>query len=342
MGWPVEVWRGHIGEYSFKRHNQTSLYGTTDTLISHFVLGLTENLTESDKDAWAQTINSFQDPDTGMYSHESWEDASGTPYSHATAFAVAALTLINRTAAHPLTRFLNLQVSASQWEPWITDKNGWDHRSSGTWAALSMAGELDQNFSAWYFDWMRSQADPRSGGFVCPGKVTDPSKTPQLKWMTCFVHVLWQFHAANETWAYPKAMVDATFEMFNSSSGYFCISPGDKKPSQDCNKNPRSKGIASSVNPSCHQLDGLFTVLRSAALLGGYRWDEAREMCEHHLKAASARLNNKTVLMDRLPYGDTHGLNGGLQGIAECVRWFPKMVKTRRTWRGSLDYASFM
>lgn len=160
--------------------------------------------------------------------------------------------------------------------------------------------------------------------------------------MTCYVHVLWQFAAANETWVYPEAMVNATLEMFNRSSGYFCRSPGASDPSKDCNRNPRSRGTASPVNPSCHQLDGIFTVIRSAALLDGYRWDEVREMCELHLNVASVRLSNKSVLMDNLPYGDTHGLNGGLQGIAECVRWFPEMAKTRRTWRGSLDYASFM
>merc|ERR1712070_398513 len=98
---------------------------------------------------------------------------------------------------------------------------------------MGMTGALDQNFSAFYFDWFRAQADPRSGGFVCPPKV-HASKTPQLDWMTCFVQVLWQFQFANETWAYPEVMVNATLDMQNSSTGWFCVSPGGSDPGKDC------------------------------------------------------------------------------------------------------------
>jgi len=332
-----------IGEYSYSPGRKTTLYGSTDMLISFFVLGLTKDLSESDKDAWAATINSFQDPETGIYRHESWEKASEKE-EHATAFAVSALTLINRTTTHPMTKFLALQANQSQWEPWISNVKGdhqWDHIVSGVWAALKMTGELEQNFSDYYFDWMNSQADPRSGGFVCPGKVHS-SKPPQLKWMTCYVHVLWQFAFANKTWAYADAMLNWTMQMHNSSSGYFCRSPGAANPGADCNKNPRSKGLASNVNPSCHQLDGVWTVTRSAALLDGYRWDDVRDMCSSYLHAAATVFADTTVLMDHVVYGDSHGLNGGLQSIAECVRWFPELVHTRRPWRISLDYASFM
>ena len=41
-------------------------------------------------------------------------------------------------------------------------------------------------------------------------------------------------------------------------------------------------------------------------------------------------------------YGDTHGLNGALQAVAECTRWFPSLARTERPWVISVETAPYM
>ena len=67
-------------------------------------------------------------------------------------------------------------------------------------------------------------------------------------------------------------------------------------------------------------------------------------MCRRFLAAAGRVLAdaNGTVLFDRSVYGDSHGLNGALQAIAECARWFPDAVVTYRPWRMTVETAPFM
>ena len=77
------------------------------------------------------------------------------------------------------------------------------------------------------------------------------------------------------SWPYPKQQVDSGLGMQNASTGYFCVSPG---ASNQCHQQCPPKagtpgcgvngccGSASAVLPSCHQLDGIWTITRSSAL----------------------------------------------------------------------------
>lgn len=113
--------------YSYFPGHPTSVYGSADMLMSMFVLGRLGNLTEAEKDSWATTINSFQDAATGLFLAQSFEPHFGPAvlhahdHEHTTAFALAALTLIGRSPAHPLTLMLNLQANHSSWQPWLAN-----------------------------------------------------------------------------------------------------------------------------------------------------------------------------------------------------------------------------
>jgi len=148
--------------------------GSADTLMSLYVLRRL-NLTEAQKDEWAATINSFQDAASGLFLAADFEPHYGPPvlhehdHEHTTAFALAALSLIDRRPAHPLTLMLQLQANRSGWEPWLSNAAGypsWDHRSAGVWASLAMTGGLDPAFSSFFFGWLDAHADPKSG-FAC-------------------------------------------------------------------------------------------------------------------------------------------------------------------------------
>ena len=113
--------------YSYFPGHPTSVYGSADMLMSMFVLGRLGNLTEAEKDSWATTINRFQDAATGLFLAQSFEPHFGPAvlhahdHEHTTAFALAALTLIGRSPAHPLTLMLNLQANHSRWQPWLAN-----------------------------------------------------------------------------------------------------------------------------------------------------------------------------------------------------------------------------
>ena len=49
-----------VGEYSYSPGKPTSVYGSSDMLMSMYVLKRLGHLADKDKDAWAKTINAFQ------------------------------------------------------------------------------------------------------------------------------------------------------------------------------------------------------------------------------------------------------------------------------------------
>ena len=324
-----------IGDYSYFPGHPTSVYGSTDTLMSLFVLGQL-NLTEAEKDDWAATINLFQDAASGLYLAQSFEPHSGPPvlhehdHEHTTAFALAALTLIDRRPAHALTLMLELQANESAWLPWLantalacTKGHGgpprtcpsWDHRSAGVYASLAMTKQITPAFKAFFFGWLDAHADNKTGYSCADSYDIGPvpySGKPQVGWMTCYAHLSWQYVYENHTWPHAEQMVDAGLLMQNKSTGYICVNPGDQSvpgkespqceatcsPSEPC-ANTGCCGSASPVHPSCHQLDGLWTVARSSHLRNGYRRADVREMCSKFLVASAAVLNNATVLAPR-------------------------------------------
>jgi hypothetical protein len=97
------------------------------------------------------------------------------------------------------------------------------------------------------------------------------------------------------------------------------------------------------VLPSCHQLDGLWTVTRSSRLASpGAADPRVRRMCGKFLHAAAAVLTDASVMLRSRIYGDSHGLNGALQAVAECAKWFPQLLRTVALWEISVDAAPYM
>ena len=88
-----------LGEFSFEIGGPTSLYGTTDMLISSFILD-DLLLSENQRDKWAKVINQFQNPKTGWYSKKY---ALHHFKEHTSAYAVAALFLIDRQPKYPFS-----------------------------------------------------------------------------------------------------------------------------------------------------------------------------------------------------------------------------------------------
>jgi len=305
------------GEYSFKKNGPTSTYGTTDMLISRYIVGDLD-LSETEKDGWAAVINRFQCPETGWYRKR----YTFHNREHTTAYAVAALYLINRRSAHPFHWAAHILESRSAMERWI-EKVNWSiiwpgsHIVSGVPACLLMTGAGAEDFYDWYFNWLDENADPRSG-FWCRGLAHRLKiiRQPTKHEMGGAFHMYYIYEYRKRRWPYPERIVDHTLRL------------------------QRKNGLWDRDVTYCIDLDGVYCLTRSSRNAGGYRSDEVRAACGRYLAAAERILNDREFFFGR--YNDSHILTGALAAVAECGLFYPEMVRTSRPWRQSLDTACFI
>ena len=106
------------GAFSYKIGGPTSCYGTTDMLISRYIINDLD-LTEEEKNGWGEVINRFHDPRTG------WYNKSYTIHhrEHTTAYAVAALKLIDREPLLTMRWKDPILASEKAMEKWINRVN---------------------------------------------------------------------------------------------------------------------------------------------------------------------------------------------------------------------------
>lgn len=307
-----------IGDYSYAIGGPTSLYGTTDVLFCRAIMNVLD-LTGEEKDSWAKSINQFQKPENGWYKKKyTWNHSK----QHTTAYAVAALHLIDRRPAFDFAWKENLLANEKNMNRWI-ERIPWSiiwpgsHIVSGVPAILAMLGEGTEAFFDWYFDWLDREADPNSG-FWCRGWVHKLGiiSTPTKHEMGGAFHMYFVYEYLNRKWPYPKKIIDHSLRL--------------QLPSGLWDKNVTY----------CIDLDGIYNMTRSNQIAGGYREDEIRKSCIRYLEAAELILNDRDYFFEH--YTNTHILPGALGAIAECQKFYPELVKTSTPWVQTLDKACFI
>ncbi|MCU0845102.1 MAG: hypothetical protein MUC76_09275 [Spirochaetes bacterium] len=307
---------GLCGEYSYNIGAPADSYGTTDMLISRYIMGDLD-LTEKKKDEWASVINRFQRSD-------GWYSRTHTFHhrEHTTAYAVAALRLIDRRPSGPMSWSAKILADRRSMERWINGIN-WSiiwpgsHIVSGVPAALAMTGEGNVDFYDWYFDWLDRAADPESG-FWCRGLVHRLGliRRPTKHEMGGAFHMYYVYEYFARKWRYPEKIVDHTLRLQHSN------------------------GLWDSDVTYCIDLDGVYCLTRSSRNAGSYRKDDVYRACVRYLETAEKILNDREFFLKR--YRNSHILTGALAAVAECGLFFPERVKTARPWRQSLDTACFI
>ncbi len=308
-----------IGEYSFAAGGPTSVYGTTDMLISKYIVGDLDGIDEKEKDEWASTINRFQDPDTGKYiktyTMHFWE--------HTTAYATCALHLIDRKPAHPMAwkdAIIKDRKAMLGWTrqwrraEWSLIWSG-SHVWSGVPATLAMTGEGTQDFFDWYFAWFDEEADPATGFWRRGWK--HKFQKPHRHDMFGAFHMYYVYEYMGKTWPYPERVVDWTLKFQQKENGLW--GPGQIY---------------------CRDLDGLYCLTRSSRNAGGYRAGDVRAAATRALATAEAQLNDEAFVLAHYP--NSHKLTGALSAIAECQKFYPDLVKTSRPWKQSIDKACYI
>jgi hypothetical protein len=310
-----------VGEYSFNKGGRVDSYGSADMFIMRYALDGLENLDDGIRDAWAATINSFQDPTTGKfrktYTPHFWE--------HTTAYCTAALKLADRAPVHPMAwkdRIIKDEKSMEAWTkqwhvaPWSLIWSG-SHVWSGVPAALAMTGEGTEAFFNWYFKWFDAHVDPRSGFWrrgwlhrLAGNKVTGND-------MFGAFHMYYVYEYLGKQWPLPEKVVDWTLKL-QLENGLWGKSPA----------------------PYCRDLDGIYCLTRSSRNAGGYRADDVRAAVEKFLVTAEKRLNDREFVFSH--YTNTHYLSGAPVAIAECQKFYPDLVSTPKPWPVSLDKACYI
>ena len=309
-----------LGEFSWKKGGPTSLYGTTDTLISTFILD-DLLLSEDQRDEWADVINKFQDPNTG------WYKKTYTMHykEHTSAYAIAALELIARKPKFPLYWKERILQSKKTMKRWISGdwRMLWSiiwpgsHVISGVPAMLAMMKQADEDFFNWYFDWLDEQADPNSGFYLrgIPHRL-GLIREPTMQELGGAFHMYYVYEWFNRQWPYPEKIVD------------------------QCIRLQHENGFWDKDVTYCIDLDGLYSMIRSSRNANWYRKDDVKQVVCKYLETASKTLNDEKFVFKK--YTNSHIMTGALAAIAEFQKWFPELVKTAQPWKMPLDFACYI
>lgn len=325
------------GAFSFLSSNASAsgptLYGAADVAHALATTGLLASLSAADREAWAAQINSFQDPSTGFYRLQPWEQAGLQPW-HAGAYATAALVLLGAQPAHPLA----WAVSVAEGGPaaWAAEFDGllnattptcpsiWcmGHKIAAFPAALLMTRGASRDaafFSWWAGVFLQSAVDPKTAMW-CERPEWGP---PNVACLGGAFHMDFVLTALRAPLFLPRTLVSVVAGMQSEGTGLW---GGDK-------------------DPSYIDLDGVYQVTRPAAQVGGPgtpEWATAHAVCARFLAAAEVSLNDTSRVLGTVYGVNSHILPGALAGISECAKFFPDMVRTVRPWVQTLDAAPFV
>lgn len=305
------------GEFGFRPGQQTSIYGPTDMLISRVTIGQ-DAMSETEREAWAATINRFQRRKSGWYTRRH----NFHFRSHTAAYAVAALRLLGRPPAVPVQKALRIARSPEatrQWLAGIPWSIIWpsSHIVAGLPAILHMTGSAPEGFWEPYFGWLDEHVHPETG-FWSRGLLqrTGLRKSLAMKELGGAFHMYFIYEIRGRRWPLPERVTDAAIALQHEN------------------------GLWDGEHSYCIDLDGLYSAIRSSRNAGWYRKDDVVSVVRRYLHRAQQTLCSREFLFGR--YTDSHALTGALSAVAECQKWFPELVRTERPWRQTLDSAPFI
>jgi len=296
-----------------------------------FAVGQLGNLSQADRAAWADVINSFQNKSTGWFNPYPWEHQNqGNWPWHPTGAAMETLDLLNCSSCvprYPMTA--NLAILESNESTWKSFMDKYVVNTSSPWgssqqaqcvAAIPRSANLSNvqrfaGFYDFYFAYLRNHSSPANGYW--PGHTSDP-----VDMLGGAFHLYHMFSCANQAWPHPEKVVDATLASQNQTDGMWRTRHHTGHP-----------GVS-----NCIDLDGVYSTARSALLASDtdgtpYRWDDVKAACSRYLKTAQAQLTDPHYVLHGQWAHDSHLMHGALNAVAECALHFPELVKTVRPWQ---------
>ncbi len=264
--------------------------------------------------AWVETMQAMQDPETGLFTESTHHTI------HTTAHVIAAMELFDAVPLHPLTALLDLKKEARletfldhlDWygAPWSQS-----HQGAGLYAALSLTGDADRDWTGRYFSWLWDNADPVTG-FWRVGQTDREGTRPLYEHMAGSFHYLFNHEYARRPLRYPEAVIDSCLPM---------------RPTM-----PSSFGREANFL----EIDWIFCMTR-AARQTPHRFEEIRDTLRaftadylHFWREADWETNESL--------NDLHMLFGGVCALAELQQFLRGELVTDKPLRLVLDRRPFI
>jgi len=308
-----------------------SVYGSADMVYAHYATNLLEEMDAPSRQQWVDSIQAFQDSQTGRF-----QALPGPPLPqpwHALAEATEAMFLLGGRPKYPMMDLQSLAKSRDALRRWLFDNvfnasDGW-YTSASVQAPVGIIHMLGLNQSQYkdlvdeWFTELDRHVDPGSGMWFT--HASDPrlpgsksyEQLPAASAMFASFHMIHVYKCFNRDLKYPKRLVDTALYLQRHWDGLW--QPG---------------GVS-----SCADLDGIYIAIQASLQANRYRWADVREMCRRYMTTAAMILNDEEQILGVYTFQEgTHILHGVLFSVAECQVNFPELlIRTRRLWRRRPD-----
>lgn len=311
------------GTFSFHPKSKTaSVYGTIDVVHVLGSVGYLETFDSTRKDAWAQTIDSFQIEETGFYRTE--DHAPGHQPYHGAGEATASLALLGRKPRYNNSVYISLAKSTPDellkfFQPLVQANGTTCYKAKLGGNNIHSCGQIIGSipsvlayttgkdyytFLQWWSEWLAENTDPKFG-VICPIKNTTFALYECLGGGMA-THGIQLGMGMGFNLSNPQALLQFALKM-QDKDGFW-------------------NGDGGSMT-----LDGMFQVVRSSLQLDHVKWDTVKKACSVMLAKQEKHLKNDSYVLEK--YGKkSHDLANVLASIAECAMHFPELVQTRRPW----------
>ncbi|XEC95965.1 hypothetical protein AB6A23_05200 [Paenibacillus tarimensis] len=295
---------------------EADLYGTADAAILLYTLGELPEAGGTGHNGMVTTIQRFQVQDSGLF------PGAGHHPIHGTAYAIAALELLDNKPLYPLTDLHGLKSRAALYDfmdglDWVNRPWSESHKGAGIYAALVLAGEVDREWEDWYLNWLQQQADPVTG-LWCRQAVYATDGAPLFHHLASSFHYLFNLNYRKRSMQYPDAWIDTCLAL--QASGQIPLAAGEL---------------------SFVELDVLYTLI-SAASQTGHRAGELQDM----MHTIGCHLLRSVEVLSAGPeaavFEDLHALCGTVCALALVQSILPEQVVADRLLLKVLDRRPFI
>lgn len=291
-----------------------SEYGCADAANILYTFG--DFIKEPEERAkWIESLRSFQDPETGLFSEPTHHTI------HTTAHCVAALELFDADARYPLKGLMPYATKEGLYR--LLEEQDWDdpwsesHKGAGVFAALVIAGAVDKTWQDDYFAWFQKECDPDSGlwrkGYI-PGKTA-----PLHAYMAGSFHYLFNHEYARQPLPYPEKMIDSMLKLFYEDAEFAKMA---------C----KTIGFI--------DVDWIYCMTR-AMRQTSYKHDEAKKAVEEYAEKLISYLETVDETKDE-GFNDLHALFGTVCALAELAQALPGQIISEKPLKLVLDRRPFI
>lgn len=309
-----------VGSYTRHLHRegydstQVDAYGCADAANILYMLGSLPG-GASDRASWIRSLQSFQEPETGIFT-----DGSHSTF-HTTAHCIAALELFDARPLHPLTFLAGLQdhrrlrqfLEDLDWDrPWPAS-----HDAAGAASALAITGEVGPEWFEAYFDWFDAEVDT-STGLWRTGRMLPVDEYPGLfSNLGGSFHYHFVYDYLRQPWPAVDRLIDTSLTLLHDSAATFAVTDVGFK-----------------------EIDLVFCLSR-ARRQTAYRFDDVGAALDLLVDRVVSVLDDPTY-RSSTSFDDLHSTFGAVCALAELQRAVPGSIHTPVPLRLVLDRRPFI